>query len=95
MELVIAALSGILLALFFFGGLWWTVRQVTEEAKSAGWLLGSFVARSTVVLVGFYLVGSWSWQALAVAAATFVMMRFVATRYLGLEKRSESVLEGS
>ncbi len=80
-SLVYAAMffAGIALGTFYFGGLWWTVDQVTRGRQS-GWLLAvSFALRVTVLLVGLYFVltgGIWHLLAclvgLAAARALFV-----------------------
>lgn len=79
----LAVIPGAMLSLFFFGGLWWTVRRIDSDDHPARLLLTSFIVRTAVVLAGFYALGQWRWEAIAVAAAAFVITRFGVTRYLG------------
>jgi F1F0 ATPase subunit 2 len=45
------------LSLLYFGGLWLTVQRAVDDAtRPTLLLLGSFVGRTAVVLLGFYLV---------------------------------------
>jgi F1F0 ATPase subunit 2 len=44
------------LALLYFGGLWLTVQRAVEADHPHWLLLGSFAARSALVLLGFFLV---------------------------------------
>jgi F1F0 ATPase subunit 2 len=45
MSLLAAALAGAGLGLFYFGGLWLSVRQVISRPNRTGWLAASHVAR--------------------------------------------------
>lgn len=49
-------LTGILLGLAYFGGLWLTVRQLPKAKNPVmlSWL--SFMGRTSIILLGFYLV---------------------------------------
>jgi len=44
--------AGLLAGVVFFGGLWWTVRQVASVAKSRLFLLASFGVRTAIVFFG-------------------------------------------
>ncbi|NJC26956.1 ATP synthase subunit I [Neolewinella antarctica] len=55
--LMMAALvKGGLLGVFFFGGLWLTVRKAVASTSPARWLLGSLILRVGIVVIGFYIV---------------------------------------
>ncbi|MGM0556737.1 MAG: ATP synthase subunit I [Myxococcota bacterium] len=82
-HLTLAAVIGVVLSIFFFGGLWWTLKRLDERERPAIWMLTSFLVRTTVVLAGFYAVTWGRWEALAVCAATFIAARFAITRVLG------------
>lgn len=88
--LAVAAVAGAVLSAFFFGGLWLTVRDIEEHERPAAWMITSFVARTAVVLGAFYLLGQAGWEAMGVAAATFVATRFVITRILGPSNASSA-----
>lgn len=81
------------LGLFYFGGLWLTVRRVADTQRPKRLLIGSFVARAVVVLLGFYgvtqLMGAhWEW--LAVSLLGFVGMRLVLVRRWSPATRAET-----
>ena len=89
--IIAGTVAGIVLSLLFFGGLWWTVRRVEDHAHPAGLLFMSFVVRTAVVLAAFYGLGQWRWEAMAVAAAGFIVTRFVLTRVLGPQHEQPAV----
>jgi F1F0 ATPase subunit 2 len=71
---------GIGLGLFFYGGLWWTVRRLPEvdgPGRIALLTIASFVVRTGVVLVGLYLVMDGRWQRLVAAVVGFIIARMV------------------
>lgn len=80
-SLALALFLGILLALFFFGGLWLTVRKGMQAKNPAAWFLLSFLLRMAVTLSGFYVIANLGeWQHLAAALLGFVLARMVMTR---------------
>ncbi len=74
--------TGVLLGLFFFGGLWATVNHLRQARYPAVWMLGSLVLRFGLVLIVFYLFAqNGNWQHLLVAAIGFALSRlFVVYR---------------
>ncbi len=81
--LVLAGGAGILLGVFFFGGLWWTVRRGLASKRPALWFLGSLLLRTAIVLTGIYLVSGGRWDGLLACLAGFVIARFIVTRLAG------------
>jgi len=79
-NLLLAVLAGLALGLFYFGGLWLTVRRIACGKRPALLMLSSFVVRLLVTLCGFYLVMDGSWERLLACLAGFLVMRFVLTR---------------
>ncbi len=69
--------AGFLLGVFFFGGLWLTVRRLTGSSSPGLLVLVSFLARSAAVLAGFYLLLQQGWQLLPAALAGFIAARMV------------------
>ena len=90
-NLSLSALAGLLLGLFYFGGLWLTVRKIPSSGNPGILILGSFVVRLLVTLCGMYLVMDGKWELLVACLAGFLLMRIVLTRMLG-PARSESHL---
>lgn len=76
---VTAGLAGLVLGVFFFGSLWWTVRRTLSSASSVLSQLGILVVRMAVTLFGFYAVGAGHWERLVACLAGFLVARVVAT----------------
>ncbi len=73
--------AGMLLGLFFFAGLWWTVRRGIASKRPARWFLGSMLLRTGVVMAGFYFIMGDSWQHLLTGLAGFSVARLIVTRW--------------
>lgn len=81
--LLLALLAGGALGVFFFGGLWLTVRKGMQAAVPAAWFLLSFLLRMAVALAGFYSIAKFGeWQHLALALFGFIVARMVLTRII-------------
>lgn len=78
--LALAALAGMALGGFFFGGLWWSTRKGLDSARPALWFAGSFLVRTTVTLAGFYFLSDGRWERLAACLAGFFAARVLATQ---------------
>jgi F1F0 ATPase subunit 2 len=72
---------GVGLGLCYFGGLWWTVRQLATARHPVLWLIGSFVARAGVSLVGFYVVLGGGAARLVVCLLGFFVARTILVRH--------------
>ncbi len=79
-EFSIAALAGLLLGLFYFGGLWLTVRGITCGKRPEMLMLASFVIRLLVALSCFYLVMDGRPGRLVACLSGFLLMRYVLTK---------------
>ena len=73
-------LVGTTLGLFFFGGLWWTVRCAMASSRPAAWFIGSLLVRVTVTLGGIYAVSGDQWQRLLLCLMGFWLARIVVLR---------------
>lgn len=82
-NLVLAAFAGLALGLFYFGGLWYTVRRLSAARRPWLLVLGSYVVRLVVTVVGMYLVMAGDWKRLVACLAGFLLARIVLTRRLG------------
>lgn len=79
LTLILTLLAGVALGLFFFVGLWWTVRKGMASKHPALWFLSSMLARTGIILAGFYYVSSGHWDRLLACLVGFIMARLVVT----------------
>lgn len=56
LDIIIALTGGIALGLFFYGGLWWTVRRLPTSKQPALLTMASFIVRTSVTILGFYII---------------------------------------
>lgn len=78
----VALISGVALAIIFYGGLWVTVRNL-PTARHPVWLtLCSFWIRMLVVIVSLLVVMRGNWQYALACLGGFVIGRIGLSRYL-------------
>lgn len=80
LTLLLAGTAGAALGVLFFGGLWWTVRKAVLSPRPALWFFGSLLLRMSIVLGGFYFVGSGNWERSIACLLGFVIVRFIVLR---------------
>lgn len=85
LPLILALAAGIGLGVFYFGGLWLTVRRLPTAQRPALLSLLSFFARLGVVLFGFYFVMDGRWVRLLVCLLGFLGARVILVRRWGPE----------
>ena len=88
--LISAFLAGIVLGVFFFGGLWWTLQKLISSRRAALWVSASMLFRTSVTLLGFYFVGHGSWKRMLTCLFGFLIARFVIFR---LSRKSGGLCE--
>ncbi len=71
--------AGVALGGMFFGGLWWTVRLGMTSKRAAFWFLGSMLARTSLVLVGIFLITRGHWERMVPCLAGFIMARLAVS----------------
>lgn len=86
LHLMLATIAGVGLGVFYFGGLWLTVRQLPTCPWPAPLLVGSFVGRTAVVLVGFYYVMDGRGERILACLVGFIMARFLLVSRLRPER---------
>ena len=79
--MIVAFVAGMALGTLFFGGLWLTVKKVVTAKVPALWVLGSFIFRVGIVLLGFYFIGAGSWQRLVSCLIGFIVARFIVIHF--------------
>jgi len=82
LPLALALIAGALLAVIFFGGLWWTVQKGIRSERPALWFLGSLLLRTSIILGGFYFVSQGHWLRLAACLLGFLIARIIVMRRL-------------
>lgn len=88
--LSLSVLAGVLLGMIFFGGLWWTVQKIAAGNNPYLLSLASFVLRTALVMVVFYLLLQADWRYLPAALAGFIIARTVlAYKYKVSPQRNE------
>jgi F1F0 ATPase subunit 2 len=92
MSLVFALLAGALLGVFFFAGLWWTVRKLESSKHVALLFLGSMILRTSVVMLGFYFILGDNWQRLLAGLLGFIIARIIVTRLTRIAEQSENTI---
>lgn len=96
LALLVGLVEGALLGVFFFVGLWWTVRKIEPTKHVALLFLGSMLLRTSVVILGFYFVLGDNWQRLIAGLLGFIIARILVTRLTrdGVQSKS-NVAAGS
>ena len=93
-EMILAASFGSLIAIFYFGGLWWTVRRLPVSRHPVAMYFGSLASRLTIALLGFcFLVLYCPWQLPIACLFGFIVTRFAFIQFIGREHLSEAAVE--
>lgn len=92
--LILSLVTGILLGIFYFGGLWLTLKQLSSSGNPFILTLGSFFARTAISLFGFYLVARGGhWERLLVCLSGFIFIKIFLVYRLSPEKRCVKTAE--
>ena len=81
--LLVCLVAGFTLGAFYFGCLWWTVRRLPTLRQPGLVLFVSFVARTVVVVAGFYAVSGGRWQRIVACLVGFLLARALLVRRWG------------
>ncbi|MBX3059995.1 MAG: ATP synthase subunit I [Anaerolineae bacterium] len=81
--LIFSFLVGGVAGSLYFGGLWYTVRQLPATNRPALLLLGSFLLRLTLLLGALYLLTSAHWSYLLSALVGLLLARTLLIRHWG------------
>lgn len=84
--------AGFGLGLFFYGGLWLTVKQLTRTAVPGALFFFSFLGRTLVSVVGIYLLSGQQVANVLISVLGFMLARLLAVRLWGGLNRSNLVL---
>ena len=88
--LILAFIAGLALGLFYFGGLWLTIKQLPRSRRPAFLALGSFFLRTALVVFAFYLiVRNGNWQNGIACILGVIGMRIVLVRRVSIRPSVE------
>ena len=73
--LFVVFVAGIGIGLFYFGGLWVTVKRLPTTRHPALLTLGSSMGRTGLSLLGFYVAMGGRWERLLVCLIGFLVAR--------------------
>ncbi len=82
MTWLLCALGGVASGVFYFGGLWWTVRAIVGSPRSVLLQLASLLLRTAAALVAFYWIGGGDARRLVACLAGFVLARAIVARWV-------------
>lgn len=77
LELVLSSIFGLGLGVFYFGGLWLTVKNMPHFKYPGFVIVGSFLLRMGVLLLAFYWLLQFHWGYLVVALITLILARLL------------------
>ena len=80
---------GSIIGLFYFGGLWWTIRGIARRQNPELFFGLSFLVRTLITLLGFWLVVEQGLAALLMAVCAFTGIRLILAHQLGVVKENE------
>lgn len=86
---ILGALWGAILGLFYFGGLWLTVHRVPRAARPKSLLALSFAARLATLMACFWFALQRDSVLFGVTLLSFFLMRFIMTGLLGKPVRGD------
>ncbi len=89
-QLLLSFLVGSVTGILYFGGLWYTVRQLPSANRPTLLLIGSFALRLGLLLTAVYLLASAHWSHLLSALVGILLARTLLIRRLGPGKRVSS-----
>ena len=72
---------GILLGIFFFGGLWWTTKRGLVSKYPALWFLGSLLIRIGITVTMFYFISRDHWERALFCLVGFIIARSIILRF--------------
>ncbi len=92
---ILSLASGIGLGIFYFGGLWLTLKRLPSTQQPVLLTLGSFFGRSAVCLFSFYLIaGVGHLEGLMLSLAGFISAKLVLVSRLSPGKKSKGFYKG-
>ena len=89
--IILTFISGFILGLFFFGGLWWTTKRALLSKMPALWFLTSLFVRLGTVIIAFYYLSRGHWERALVCLLGFIIARTIIMRITQVKDQSNPV----
>jgi F1F0 ATPase subunit 2 len=86
--IVLSFPAGLLLGVFFFGGLWWTVQKLSTVRSPTILVFVSFLVRTAVVMLGFYVLLMQGLPHLFIALGGYLVARMWCVYRLKPQERT-------
>lgn len=83
---ILALIAGIGLGFFYFGGLWLTIQRLPDTRSPALFMVGSFLTRLILTLLGFFIVMHGSWARLTICVIGLLLTRTLVVRRVAVER---------
>lgn len=89
-KVMIFFFAGAGIGIFYFGGLWWTLRRLSRS-RNPHWLtLGSFLLRSGFCLAGlFWIAREGRWELMVSSLLGIIGARWAMVRLLSPERETK------
>ncbi|MCK9275431.1 MAG: ATP synthase subunit I [Syntrophales bacterium] len=82
-RIVFSFFMGVCIGLFFFGGLWWTVRRIAKAGRPSFLIIVSFALRAGLALFVIYLIAGGQLEKTLSALSGLIAARILMIRHMG------------
>ena len=89
-NLIYPFIAGLVLGVFYFGGLWFTVQRLPHLDNPALWAFVSFSFRLMLVLIGFFIIMGRNWENAVAALVGFILIRVISIKKISIGKKKTS-----
>ena len=90
MTIIGVLIIGLLLGIFFFGGLWWTTQKGIQSKSPALWFLGSLIIRMAITITAFYYISRDHWDRALICLIGFIIARGIIMRSTKVKEINET-----
>ncbi len=80
--MVIAFLTGVLLGVVFFGGLYFSVNRMVDMKHPAVFMIASLIIRMLIVVLGLYLIRGDNFYNIPLALLGIILARTLLTSWV-------------
>jgi F1F0 ATPase subunit 2 len=95
-ELFVSFLTGLVIGIIFFYGLWRTIKVMPTSKTPAIWMLGSAISRIGLLLLGFYFVTSLGPEGklmrISLCFIGILIARFIVTKTIEIKDKTKRKL---